>query len=119
MTRFLDGPAKGVLLMLRRTPLYLRVTVNRQGIKDKWDALDQLSDEPHTAESVYVYRRASRDGTVHIDYTDKSRRRRGDWFSSASYKFVEVQPAESVLRDNEQWRAWAVEEQAREKANGA
>ena len=45
MTRFLDGPAAGVLLALRRAPLYLRVVYHAKR-EEPWDALDQLADVP-------------------------------------------------------------------------
>jgi len=51
MTRFLDGPAEGVTLMLRRAPIYLRV-VHRG---TEWDALDALDDRPTPDETIYVY----------------------------------------------------------------
>ena len=38
MTTFQDGPAKGMTLMLKRTPVYLRVVCSL----GKVDALDQL-----------------------------------------------------------------------------
>ena len=54
MTRFLDGPAAGNALMLRRAPLFLRVTIDAAG--GKVDALDQLDDDPQDGETVHVYR---------------------------------------------------------------
>jgi len=43
MTRFLDGPAQGETLMLRRAPILLRVTRDPMG---NFDGLDQLDDRP-------------------------------------------------------------------------
>lgn len=37
MVRFLDGPAAGLVLWLRRAPLYLRVTLDARA---HFDALD-------------------------------------------------------------------------------
>lgn len=50
--RFLDGPAEGVSLGLRRAPMFLRVVVSPAG---KVDALDQLGDVPMPREAVHVY----------------------------------------------------------------
>lgn len=46
MTTFIDGPAKGQTLMLRRNPVYLIVTEEN----GKFDALDQLEDAPKPTE---------------------------------------------------------------------
>lgn len=43
MSNFIDGPAKGVHLSLRRSPMFLRAVCEPNG---KWDALDQLTDTP-------------------------------------------------------------------------
>jgi hypothetical protein len=52
MTTFLDGPAKGQCLSLRRSPELLRVVE----LNGKWDALDQPEDEPKPGEKVHIYR---------------------------------------------------------------
>lgn len=97
MIRFEDGPAGGQVLQLRRAPLYLRVTHDPDG---KWDALDQLDDQPAAGETITVYRRVGEAGVVHIDYTERAtRRRRGAWFSCADYRVVANQPADAVARD--------------------
>jgi hypothetical protein len=57
MIHFLDGPATGQLLMLRRAPRYLRVTKSPRGV---WDALDRLDDTPTAEEQVYVYVRVGK-----------------------------------------------------------
>jgi hypothetical protein len=51
--RFLNGPAAGSTLGLRRVPIFLRVVIHRS--TGKVDALDQLDDEPLEAEAIYVY----------------------------------------------------------------
>lgn len=51
---FTDGPAEGVTLpALRRLPVFLRVV--QDAASGKWDALDQLEDEPREGEVVHVY----------------------------------------------------------------
>ncbi len=114
--KFLDGPAAGELLSLGRCPLYLRVTHHLAGDgAHTFDALDQLDDRPDPAEEVWAYKKASDDGWVHYDYTDKQGRRRGRTEQLASYAYLYEQPPEDVLRDNAKWAAWAAE-QARKEA---
>jgi hypothetical protein len=103
MTRFLDGPARGVALMLRRAPLFLRVTRDADG---NWDALDQLRDMPDAGESIVVYRRRGKAGALHIDYTRKA----SAWFAVAEYELAAVQPADEAMRSTRSWRAWCVEQ---------
>lgn len=112
MTRFTDGPAMGAALSLRRAPLFLRVVF---GIDGQVDALDQLNDQPDPAETITVYRRKGKAGTIHIDYTDKkTRRRRGAWFAYADYKLSPVQPPDDVMRSTEAWRGWCLEQVAKD-----
>jgi hypothetical protein len=103
--RYLDGPAAACLggLLLRRAPLYLRVTRSPEG---KWDALDQLTDTPAPGEVLYAYRRQSQSGAYFLDWTEGGRRR-GGCFVQATYVFVPEQPPDAVMRDTQQWRAWA------------
>lgn len=67
MARFLNGPAKGVSMDLRRCPNYLRlvnVSLGRSANAPRrgWDGLDQPDDEPHGFEDwLEVYR--LKDGT--------------------------------------------------------
>jgi len=103
VTRFLNGPLGGGALMLRRAPLFLRVTRDAKG---KFDALDQLTDTPDPAEAIFVYRRKGKAGSLHIDYT----RRRSAWFAIAEYELLPEQPVEEVMRSTEKWRAWCVEQ---------
>src|SRR5207253_760428 len=99
--RFLDGPASGQSLLLRRAPLYVRVVRTAAG---KWDALDQLGDEPAFCEAVFAYRRTGRPGWVHI-CGGKARGR----FQTGDYRFVLAQPDEDTLRDQSRWRQWATQ----------
>jgi hypothetical protein len=109
MTTFLDGPAKDAVLMLKRSPLLLRVVRDPRG---EWDALDQLDDTPRAEESIAVYARRGEAGSVHIC----SRGRRGagsGWFSAATYLHVAAPPPEAVLRDTARWREWCQDEARR------
>lgn len=86
MCRFLDGPAAGVALTLRRAPVVLRAVQNRAG---KWDALDQPTDDPAPGEKVYVYLAVP--GTFCSGHI--SRRPHGSmWFQANDYRLLEPQP---------------------------
>ncbi len=114
MTNFLDGPAAGITLMLRRAPLFLRVTydktfasaVCKKG-RTEWDALDMLDDTPAAHEFLYAYRREGNAGSVHIDGRDsKTGRRFGRTYTTAEYVLVQEQPDDETMRSAEKWQAW-------------
>ena len=98
MTRFLNGPAQGQRLMLRRAPIFLRVVE----VGGKWDALDQVEDTPAAGESIHVYRLAAKPCNCHI----YKRGGGGGFFTMADYQFVSPQPADLEVRDLAAWRAW-------------
>lgn len=100
MTRFLDGPAAEVVLMLRRAPVFLRAV---QGPTGKWDALDQLEDRPSADEKVVVYRLTTEPRWMHI-----RARKSGGTYRGGDYKLVDPQPTEATVRDEQAWRAWAI-----------
>jgi hypothetical protein len=102
MTTFLDGPAKGKTLMLRRTPKYLRVVVDQDGAVD---ALDQLEDAPRPDERVFAYILQENKGSVHLNMG----RGRGGFYTLAGYKLISPQPDDTLLRANAAWRRWTVE----------
>ena len=101
MTKFLDGPAKGEVLMLRNCPRYLRVT-HQQGV---WDALDIPSDTPRPSEEVYAYRRKGDCGHAFVDFGGKSKKASG-CYAIAEYEIVADQPLAEVLRNNTLWQYW-------------
>lgn len=117
MVSLLDGPAEGQTLTLRRAPVYLRVVRDPMApennklvkrAKDKrleWDALDQLEDEPADGEEIYVYRRVSDQGPVHICTIPRSR---SGWYRMAEYRHVPDVDGED-LRDTVAWRRWCVD----------
>ncbi len=102
MTKFEDGPAAGVVLGLRRAPLFLRVV---QAPSGEWDALDQLNDRPSPGEAVFAYRQTRFDGHAHICM----RGGRGGYFALASYAFITEQPPEEVMRKRDLWQRWCEE----------
>ena len=108
MINFVDGPAAGQSLALRRAPTFLRVVRSQSG---EWDALDQLDDEPKPRELVFAYYLATPQSRYHLKC---SRRGASGWYVSASYAFHPEQPDEATLRDTMQWRAWCQAQPASE-----
>lgn len=106
MTKFLDGPAADVVLALRRAPHYLRAVCRPDG---KWDALDELDDEPANDERIVVYVMSSGPTHVHVQRRVNGRRA-CSWHSGGEYRVVADQPSDSVLRSTPQWRAWVAEQ---------
>ena len=102
MVEFLDGPAEGTSLSLRRAPVFLRVVIDA----DKTvDALDQFDDQAKPSETIYVYRRVEYTGQAFV----RTRGRGGGCRREAiaKYRLNDVQPNNEVLRDNDWWREWA------------
>jgi hypothetical protein len=98
MTHFLDGPAKGQHLMLKRAVRFLRVTESR----GKWDALDQPADEPRPDERLYAYEIAGEVGMCHI----RASGGRSGFYPIAEYRVVPVQPLDPVMRNTNEWAHW-------------
>jgi hypothetical protein len=110
MTAFIDGPAKGQHLSLRRAPVFLRV-VKEDLQSGKWDALDQLSDEPSAGEKLFAYVVSGEVGWCHLN-----RGRGGSGFYPiASYKFIEPQPSDAEMRTTAAWHSWCVKNDPRIK----
>lgn len=97
MTKFQDGPAKDKVLALRSSPKFLRVVVGPKGV----DALDQEEDIPANDERIYAYRLVECLGTCHIK-TSKG----GGFYSIASYKYIQPQPKDEVMRSLGWWREY-------------
>ncbi len=97
MTHFDSGPAQGKALFLKRTPRLLRV-VECAG---KFDALDQLDDVASPDETIHVYRLIAVGGRTHI-----YGKRISGWYTHATYTLHNPQPEDSLIRDNDRWRAW-------------
>lgn len=101
MTKFLDGPAAGQVLSIRRAPVLLRVVQNR--ISKKWDALDQPDDEAKSTEDVYLYICQGKPLMMHISMRPRSG---SGWHAMAEYRILADQPAEAILRDNKRYGEW-------------
>lgn len=99
MTHFLDGPAKGVMLALKSSPLFLRVVSSAPC--PKWDALDQPGDHPAVGESITVYRLVAARGFAHV------RMRGGAGFYPISeYRVITEQPPDDHVHSSSAWRNW-------------
>ncbi len=105
MVKFLNGPAEGVELSLRRAPMLLRVAQSPCG---SWDALDQVEDEPQAAERIWVYVQSGSISRYHLLCRGKNRAA-SRWYVNASYKLVADQPSDHHLRIRTAWEAWAME----------
>ena len=102
MIRFLDGPAAGVGLLLRRAPVFLHAVQDAEG---KWDALDQLDDRPSPGETVYAYRQSSHTGYIHIN---TGRREGHGFYRVATYRLCPDQPDGMTMHDTALWRGWCL-----------
>lgn len=112
MTKFLDGPAAGQVLMLKRAPLCLRVVRSPSG---EWDALDQLEDAPKPREEIFAYVRTAHRGTVHIR---SAKRGASGFYELAEYSAFADQPADEVMRETATWRAWCLDRAGKKEAAG-
>lgn len=103
MTRFLDGPAMGTTLFLRRAPHYLRVVQGPDGptAPGTVDALDQLDDTPSASERITAYEMVGEPGYMHVRM-----RKGGGVYRGGTYRMVAEQPDDATLRDAGLWRAW-------------
>lgn len=99
MTKFEDGPAQGQTLMIRRAPVFLRLTFDGK----KWDALDQLDDEPLQNETLHVYRITDMPGHIHLN---TGRKPGGGFFPLANYRFYQPQPMDEQVRTFAAWKSW-------------
>lgn len=98
MTSFLDGPAKGKRLMLKRIPRFLRVTES----EGKWDALNEEGDTPRPDEKLHAYEFAIHHGNCHVN----AGRGRGGFYAIVDYRHITVQPTDAEMRDNGRWGVW-------------
>lgn len=110
MMRFLDGPAAGVTLAIRRAPCMLRLVQTPEG---DWDALDQLDDVAHPTEKIVVYRWRAKPSAVHLNCGRGKNRSAGGFYPFGDYVFMPDQPGDAITRDNAAWEAWCVENKDR------
>jgi hypothetical protein len=116
MIRFLDGPAMGQSLELKRTPRFLRVVHSAAGT---WDALDLIADVPREDETIHVYQIDGQAGFMHLDYTERrTGRLRSKTYLTADYRYYPVQPDDATARDTASWQAWCAGQAGGERFNG-
>ena len=107
MTKFIDGPAAGQTLTLRRAPILLRVTFDgKDGLfgeaDGQWDALNELDDAAHPGERLYAYILRAPPTMIHV-----CRRPGGcGFYAIAEYVYLPDQPDDATMRDNAKWAAW-------------
>ena len=101
MIRFLNGPAMGKTLMLKRAPRFLRVV---QGNDGEFDALDQVDDSPRDDERIVVYEIKGKPAMVHLNMGRKG----GGWYPVAEYLIVPEQPEDAKVRSTPAWQAWCL-----------
>lgn len=101
MTTFEFGPAHGQTLLLKRAPFFLRVVRTPAG---KFDALDQLNDQPDAQETITVYRKLSESGWVHV--CGRGGGAVSGRFVIARYRLHGEQPADETARSVREWRKW-------------
>lgn len=108
-TRFLDGPARGVRLWIRRAPSFLRVT---QAPSGAWGALDLAASRPAPDEVLYAYRRITdaSGSRFYVHDPDTSH-------PYPHYLAIDPQPLEHVMRSELEWRRYIETQYA--KAAGA
>lgn len=117
MTTFEDGPAAGQTLMLRRSPLFLRVVTDPTN-KNRIDALDQIDDNPGEFENPTAYVRVGKPIFAFVDFAGKAKSLSGAWPIAKYVVLPESdQPPEEVLRDSARWQRWC-KAMAKLKSNG-
>jgi hypothetical protein len=99
MITFIDGPAQGVQLNLRRAPIMLRVVQSARA----WDALDQPDDDPRRGEQVHVYIQVGPTQTYHMKCAKRSA---SGWYTNASYRHFPDQPAAEHVSSAAAWAIW-------------
>jgi hypothetical protein len=101
--KFLDGPAKGRFLSLRRAPIFLRVVIDIDG---GVDALDQPGDTPSPTETIHVYRLASEPS--HFIVCSRGKGAGCNPGVTADYCLYDNQPTDEEAREGSCWRAWCL-----------
>jgi len=101
MITFVDGPAPGQTLVVRRAKFFLRVTFDGS----KWDCLNEYFDTAAAGETLYVYLLIEKPTAVHLKMTKRSQ---SGWYAMARYRFLPEQPADADIRENASWRIWCL-----------
>ena len=67
-----------------------------------FDALDQLTDTARPDENIMLYRITRAPGWCHI----RAAKGQGGMFAMGDYEYVENQPSDAILRDNNAFVNW-------------
>lgn len=114
MTRLTDGPGAGQALMLKRSPIFLRVTRKRFKLEakpephqkaDVFDALDAPEDTPAPDEELFCYIQSKQQGNCHIRLSGKAKSSSG-FYPVTEYSLYSNQPPDEIMRDTALWREW-------------
>lgn len=101
MVSFINGPAAGQILAIRRAPLLLRVVHNGTD----WDALDHPADTPSPNETIHVYERVGEASSAHVCSRSRGRSLSG-WYAVATYRHFPEQPPDADVRTLAAWDRW-------------
>jgi hypothetical protein len=71
-----------------------------------------LDDEPKESEHLIAAVKSDESSAHFSGYRDG--KRAGWWEKTVTYKPVQKQPTQEVMRDREQWQAWVVEQMSQE-----
>jgi hypothetical protein len=111
MTTFVDGPAKGKNLMLKRACFFLRVVEKKTSLlESEFDALDQPEDTPGPDEIIHVYQLTKNPGMCHLNIR-KGGKHAGGFYPISEYRLCAEQPGDAV-RDNSAWVKWCEDHKA-------
>lgn len=99
MIKFIDGPARGIELNLRRAPKYLRVVIDDSGIVD---ALDQKQDVAKPNEKIFAYVMTLQGATRFRCGTKRGCIVEVD----AQYRYCNKQPSDKIARNLKSWEIW-------------
>lgn len=100
---FIDGPAAGRTLDLRRAPHFLRVVTAEDGTVD---ALDQPTDEPAAGETIHVYvAEAGSFSTVYVCVRGRNAGA-GGRYESARYRHLAGLENTVGFADRDAWVGW-------------
>lgn len=100
MTTFEDGPAKGQQARLSRAPQYLRLTEATPG---HWEPLVLIEDLPEAGARVVAYELVGEPQWVRV-----TREGRSEVTFAGTYRLVDPQPTDTILRINALWQEWAL-----------
>jgi len=104
--KLISGPADGQTVAIDRAPFFLRIVQDSDG---RIDALNELSDQIREDEVAHAYWCDEIIGRVHVC----CRGGRGSgWRTIGTWRHLDEQPPQEVLRSNVAWAHWCDEQAA-------